>query len=89
MRAQPLASDPSGSKTFNFLFHIDFVANLAEQRAQNALRQLQVRSAMGDGAETAADLTRILSARSRQSPVHSNWLSPQRLSISHQAACTA
>ena len=43
MRSQPLVSDPSGSKLFNFMFHIDFLANLAEERAQNALRQLQVR----------------------------------------------
>ena len=46
MSSDPLVPDPSvasvAGKRFNNLFHIDFIANLAEQRAQNALRQLQV-----------------------------------------------
>ena len=48
MSSDPLVPDPSvasvAGKRFNNLFHIDFIANLAEQRAQNALRQLQVSS---------------------------------------------
>ena len=48
MSSNPLGPDPSvasvAGKRLNNLFHIDFVANLAEQRAQNALRQLQVRT---------------------------------------------
>ena len=48
MSIDPLGPDPSmpsvAGRRLNNLFHIDFVANLAEQRAQNALRQLQVSS---------------------------------------------
>ena len=34
-------TSPAKGARFNYLFHIDFVANLAEERAQNALRHLQ------------------------------------------------
>ena len=40
----PLETTPGGSPKgarFNYLFHVDFVANLAEERAQHALRHLQ------------------------------------------------
>lgn len=34
-------SGPAKGARFNYLFHIDFVANLADETAQNALRHLQ------------------------------------------------
>lgn len=34
-------------RAFQFLFYIDFMASMAEERAQNALRHLQVRTPHG------------------------------------------
>ena len=40
MRSQPVGGDGAGGRQFQYLFHIDFAGNLAEETAQNALRHL-------------------------------------------------
>lgn len=41
MRDNPIVSSETQAKRYNYLFYIDFVGTLADQKAQNALRHLQ------------------------------------------------
>ena len=49
IQSRPLRSSPlsmrlkSGARGFRYLFYVDMLCNLSEERAQNALRHLQVR----------------------------------------------
>lgn len=41
MRDNPIVSSETQAKRYNYLFYIDFVGPLADQKSQNALRHLQ------------------------------------------------